>query len=113
MLLALKLLVVLGVLSYALAAVLGERELVVYGSTTATSAAAATAAFQQPLSHFVRASRHSVASSSSGQGASGGHGLGPGQGHGGQQDGELLFLGRRVSLSFYFWIWGDDWCNAH
>ena len=103
MLLALKLLVVLGVLSYALAAVLGERELVVYGSTTATAAAAATAAFQQPLSHFVRAPRHPVASSSSsGQGASGGLGQGPGQGHGGQQDGELSFLGRRVSLRLLF-----------
>lgn len=101
MLLALKLLVVLGVLSYALAAVLGERELVVYGHATA---ATAKAAFQPPLSHFVRAPRHHVGASG-GQGP--GHGHGHGQGHGGQQEqGELSFLGRRVSLLF---VGGSLW----
>ncbi len=87
MLLALKLLVVLGVLSYALAAVLGERELVVYGSalpaaSSATAAAAAAAAFQHPLSHFVRRPRH---------------GHGPGTVQLPQQQGEEQLMGRRVS----------------
>jgi len=86
MLLALKLLVVLGVLSYALAAVLGERELVVYGSAlpaaSSATAAAAAAAFQHPLSHFVRRPRH---------------GHGPGTVQLPQQQGEEQLMGRRVS----------------
>jgi hypothetical protein len=95
MLLALKLLVVLGVLSYALAAVLGERELVVHShalpssSTTSTAshaAAAASAAFQHPLHHFVRAPR-----------GHGPHHAGNRAGKGPQQgEADQLMLGRRV-----------------
>lgn len=60
MLLALKLLVVVGVLSYALAAVLSERELVVHGHHPYPGAAGKgrpPSAFQHPLSHWVRRPR--------------------------------------------------------